>query len=202
LRRWALIANAKGRYSRGSSETMLDQDINAINKGNDVAGMEDNLKQQFGRLTIEPDDLSGRNQRSGLFKTMFLAFKDDGAKDWHTRLAISMAHSGNKHKLQFHHIFPKAYLSGKYENKKINDIANLSFISGGTNRKISATPPSTYFPEVIKEHGTELFDKQCVPTSDNVLTLETYPEFLKIRREMISRRLNQFVESVVKDAKS
>ena len=200
LRRWTLVANAKGRYSRGSSETMLDQDLNAINKGNDVDGMEDNLKQQFGRLTIEPDDLAGRNQRSGLFKTMFLAFRDDGAKDWHTRLAISLAHSGSQHKLQFHHIFPKAYLSGKYENKQINDIANLSFIGGGTNRKISASAPIDYFPKIVKEHGTELFDKQCVPTNESVLSLDAYPEFLKLRRQMISDRLNQFVDSVVKEA--
>ena len=27
LRYWVLVANAKGRYSRGSSETLLDQDL-------------------------------------------------------------------------------------------------------------------------------------------------------------------------------
>jgi hemin uptake protein HemP len=27
LRHWMLVANAKGRYSRGSSETLLDQDL-------------------------------------------------------------------------------------------------------------------------------------------------------------------------------
>lgn len=27
LVRWVLLANAKGRYSRGSSETLLDQDL-------------------------------------------------------------------------------------------------------------------------------------------------------------------------------
>jgi hypothetical protein len=35
LRQWALIANAKGRYSRGSSETQHDQDLTTIRqKGN------------------------------------------------------------------------------------------------------------------------------------------------------------------------
>ena len=91
-------------------------------------------------------------------------------------------------------------LKGKYENKQINDIANLSFIGGGTNRKISASAPSEYFPTIVKEHGAEIFDKQCVPTNESVLTLDAYPEFLKLRRQMISDRLNQFVESVAKEA--
>jgi len=33
LRYWALVANAKGRYSRGSSETLLDQDIAILRDG-------------------------------------------------------------------------------------------------------------------------------------------------------------------------
>ena len=198
LRRWILVANAKGRYSRGSSESILDQDLNAITKGSGIAGMEDNLKQQFGRMSFEPEDLAGRNQRSGLFKTMFLAFREDGAKDWHTRLAISLSHRGSQHKLQFHHIFPKAVLKGKYENKQINDIANLSFISGGTNRSISAKNPNEYFLKIIAEHGTELFEKQCVPTDDQLLSVERYDKFLVERRKQISDRLNQFVDHLVK----
>jgi hypothetical protein len=33
LRRWVLLANAKGRYSRGSSETLLDQDLKTLREG-------------------------------------------------------------------------------------------------------------------------------------------------------------------------
>src|SRR5216683_2987160 len=33
LRYWTLVANAKGRYSRGSSETILDQDLATIRQG-------------------------------------------------------------------------------------------------------------------------------------------------------------------------
>lgn len=200
LRRWTLVANAKGRYSRGSSESMLDQDLNAILKGTGIAGMEDNLKQQFGRMNFEPEDLVGRTQRSGLFKTMFLAFREQGAKDWHTRLAISRSHGGSQYKLQFHHIFPKAILKGQYENKQINDIANLSFISGKTNRNISAKNPGDYIPEFIDEHGTELFDLQCVPTKEDLLSVEQFREFLKERREKITQRLNEFVDHVVEQA--
>jgi len=42
----------------------------------------DRLRQQVVRLDITPDELEGRNQRSALFKTMFLAFRAADAKDW------------------------------------------------------------------------------------------------------------------------
>jgi len=193
LRQWFLVANAKGRYSRGSSESMLDQDLGAINKGNDIDGMLDNLKQQFGRLSIDPDDLAGRTRRSGLFKTMFLVFRDDGAKDWHTRLAIDLDHSGSQHRIQFHHVFPKAFLDKKYEPKQVNDIANMAFISGGTNRRISAKDPAIYFEEITKEHGDELFEKQCVPLDEELRSIDRYNDFLEIRRKMIADRLNIFI---------
>jgi len=193
LRTWLLAANAKGRYSRGSSETMLDQDLNAINKAKGIDSMLDNLRQQFGRIEFEKGDLVGRSQRSGLFKTMFLAFKQDGAMDWRDSLIISLKHSGNSHKLQFHHIFPKAYLKNDYENKEVNDLANLSFIGGKTNRKISDKAPSIYFPDIIKKQGKEAFIKQCVPTDIELLDKEEYENFLDKRRELIVDRLNRFI---------
>jgi hypothetical protein len=90
LRQWALIANAKGRYSRGSSETILDQDLAMLRDGGSAQDLLDRLRQQVGRLDITPEELEGRNQRSALFKTMFLAFKDGGATDWRSQVAISL----------------------------------------------------------------------------------------------------------------
>ncbi len=141
LRYWVLVANAKGRYSRGSSETLLDQDLTTLKQSGGAAALIDRLRLQVGRLDIAPDELVGRNQRSALFKTMFLAFRAAGAKDWRSNLSISLDHSGSHHRLQFHHIFPKALLKSSYTGREADDIANLCFISGKTNRQISNKPP-------------------------------------------------------------
>ena len=108
---WALTANAKGRYSRGSSETLLDQDLTALRGGGGADALIERLRQQVGRLDISATELIGRNQRSALFKTMFLAFRKSGATDWNSNLQIALNHSGAQDKLQFHHIFPKAVLT-------------------------------------------------------------------------------------------
>ncbi len=182
LRHWVLAANAKGRYSRGSSETLLDQDLATLRKGGGPDELIDRLRLQVGRLDITPDELQGRNNRSALFKTMFMAFRAAGARDWNSNLAIGLSHQGVQHRLQFHHLFPKAVLKGSYTSREIDDIANLAFIGGKTNRKISAKPPSQYFKELIQKSGREAFDAQCIPTEPGLLTVEAYKSFLEERR--------------------
>lgn len=193
LRYWVLVANAKGRYSRGSSETILDQDIATLRDGGGTKEMIDRLRQQVGRLDISPDELDGRNQRSALFKTMFLMFRAAGAKDWRSKVTIALDHSGQQHRLQFHHIFPKALLRATYSRREADDIANLCFISGKTNRQISDKSPKLYFPEMIEKSGSAAFELQSIPTEPSVLAIEGYKAFLQQRRELVARRLNQFL---------
>lgn len=178
LRFWVLIANAKARYSRGSSETFLDQDLTTLKQGDGARELIERLRLQVGRLDITPAELEGRNQRSALFKTMFLAFRAAGAKDWRSNLAIALDHSGTQHRLQFHHIFPKAVLKNDYTAREADDIANLAFIGGTTNRAISDTAPADYFPPLTARIGSGPFETQCIPTADTLLQVETYKAFL------------------------
>ena len=193
LRHWALLANAKGRYSRGSSETLLDQDLATVRDGGGATDLLDRLRLQVGRLDIAPEELEGRNQRSALFKTMFLAFRDAGARDWRSNLAIALDHRGSTHKLQFHHIFPKALLKSRYTSREADDIANLAFIGGRTNRQISDKAPIKYFPGLIEKAGESAFDAQCIPIAPDLLDIDTYKVFLVERRRLISERLNEFL---------
>ncbi len=192
LRRWVLIANAKGRYSRGSTETLLDQDLSELKRGGGPATLMTRLKTQVGRLDVHPAELEGKNQRSGMFKTMFLAFKDDGARDWASDLTISVNHTGKAHRLQFHHIFPKAVLKGHASTKESDDVANLAFIGGSTNRKISDKEPSQYIPELRSKIGEKPFSAQCIPLDHNLLDVESYKEFIAKRRQLICDRINMF----------
>ncbi|MBX3505337.1 MAG: DUF262 domain-containing protein [Parvibaculum sp.] len=192
LRFWALLANAKGRYSRGSSETILDQDITTIEQ-HGVEELIDRLRLQVGRLDISAEELEGRNQRSALFKTMFLAFRDAGAKDWRSNLAIALDHSGTEHRLQFHHIFPKAVLKNQYSSRESDDICNLSFISGRTNRAISDKAPSNYLPALVEKAGQTAFNAQCIPIEPELLEPTSYKSFLTARRIAVAKRLNEFL---------
>jgi hypothetical protein len=194
LRYWVLVGNAKGRFSRGSSETLLDQDLARIGRGGGSGDLVEALRLQFGRLDIDPGELANRNARSAFFKTMFLAFRQDGARDWTSNLAISLSHGGKQHSLQFHHIFPQAILRGRYKPQLVNDIANLAFIGGRTNRRISSKPPAEYLPPLLASQGERAFEAQCIPVEPQFLELDAYAEFLAERRGRIAERLNRFLE--------
>ena len=194
LRYWVLTSNAKARYSRGSSETFLDQDLGALRRGAGIPGLLQLLRTQVGRLEVLPSDLENRNSRSAYFKTMFLAFREQGATDWRDQLVISLKHSGALHTLQFHHLFPQGVLKKlDLPTTKINDICNLSFISGRTNRKISDKEPAHYLPEIVKKMGVEALDKQAIPSETQLWTLPDYDAFLAKRRELVANRLNEFL---------
>lgn len=190
LRRWVLAANAKARYSRGSSETLLNQDLATIKREEGADKLLEGLQQQVGRLEVAPEDLVGKSQKSALFKTMFLAFKENMAKDWGNGMSISLNYTGKRQRLQFHHIFPKSRLEkeGKPGNV-VNDLCNLAFISGGTNRKYGAKMPMEYLPDV---NDSEL-QKQCVPANRKLWELDRFEEFLSERRKLVAMQLNEYL---------
>ena len=57
FRFWALTSNAKGRFSRGSSETLLDQDLATLRDDGTAATLIERLRLQVGRLDIASADL-------------------------------------------------------------------------------------------------------------------------------------------------
>lgn len=193
LRRWLYIANARGHYS-GSSETTLDADLNIISRGGRTGELLEALEQQVGRLEILPADLVGKGQRSALFSTAYLALKARGAKDWRTRLGLSLAHQGRFHFIEHHHIFPKAQLKkaeiGKAET---NEIANMAFVSGGTNRSISSKLAEQYLAGILAEQGPDALEAHCIPLEPALWKLENYSAFLEFRRAALARVINEFI---------
>lgn len=192
FRTWFLIASAKGRYSRGSSESVLDQDLAVLRNGGGATELLQRLEQQFGRLEFLPTDLVGRNTQSGIFKAMFLLFKENGADDWATSLRISPKHANSADKIEFHHIFPKAFLKRErkdLQDSDINDIANYAFIGSTTNKQISDTTPATYrgkYPASRLEAQLVRFDEWGHGAAD-------FEQFVQQRRAAIAADLNVYV---------
>jgi hypothetical protein len=196
LLHWLLVANARGHFSRGSTETLLNEDLNIIFRTGEIAALMEPLKRQFGRLQIEPSDLVNRGANSPLFSLAYLAVKDGGAKDWFSGLGLSLTHQGRLHFIQWHHIHPKSLLKEMhYETGEINEIANMAFITGQTNRRISNQQPSEYLAEIVRNQGQQTLDAQLVPNDPVLFQLANYREFLKVRREALAKRMNEFIHT-------
>jgi hypothetical protein len=194
LLRWVYIGSGKGRYSRGSSETLLDEDLATIRRGGGADGLLHTLGRQFGRLTFEPADFASRGPRSPVFPLVYLALKRQGATDWKSGVAIHLHHQGRAHLIQYHHIFPKARVRELYDVREVNEIANLAFISGRTNRHFYTDLPKTYLPKVA-ERGGDVLTSQCVPLDPTLWELSSFPAFLQERRALIADAVNALVET-------
>jgi hypothetical protein len=193
LLRWLYLGNARGHYS-GSSETTLDADLSLLFKRQDPACLIAPLEAQFGRLHIEPSDFEGRGIRSALFSTAYLAMKDLGAKDWFTGLGLALTHQGRCHFIQFHHIFAKALLQEhEYEKSEINEIANMAFIAGRTNQRISRKAPLDYLPAIIQERGEATLSAHQIPMDRELWKIEHFRSFLQERRRLLADAVNKFI---------
>jgi hypothetical protein len=194
LLHWLLVANARGHFSRGSTEGILNEDLAIIFRSGEIRSLLEPLKRQFGRLHIEAGDLVNRGSNSPLFSLAYLALKDAGAKDWFSGLGLSLTHQGRLHFIQWHHIHPKSLLKEKgYETGEINEIANMAFITGQTNRRIRNKPPAVYLAAIEKAQGQQTLDSQLIPNDPALLELENYREFLRVRREELAKRMNDFI---------
>ena len=195
MRRWALIANTKSYYS-SSSEAKLDADLLALRASSGADRLLARLETQLGRLDVTEAEMIGKTVSSGYFKAMFIAFREDGAQDWYSKLEISVKHRGNEDKLQFHHIYPKAFLKQNYPDlrrNQVNDISNLAFIGGKTNREISAKPPAEYLKKIIESKDVALLNLQAIPTDGEILDEYSYDDFLLKRRKAIVKRINKLL---------
>ena len=63
-----------------------------------------------------------------------------------------------------HHVIPKSLLKAQgYETGEINEIANMAFITGQTNRRISNKDAAGYLADVVAKQGAAALRSQCVP---------------------------------------
>lgn len=90
---------------------------------------------------------------------------------------------------EFHHIYPKNYLEEYgYDNKEINVIANICFLSRGDNNKISNKAPEEYEKLISNDKKNEyLQNALCPPTFKEL----KYDDFLQIRESLITHKIWQ-----------
>jgi hypothetical protein len=193
LLRWVYVANMRAWYSN-SAETALDEDLGILFRGGSPADLTQRIEQNFGRVEVRAADLAGKGQRNPLFSMAFLALRARGARDWHTGVGISLVLSGKNHFIEWHHIMPKALLKGAgYENAAINEIANMAFIGGTTNRRIGKRQPHEYLAELVEKHGESFLHQHAIPADRSLWSIERFPDFLAARRELIAQAINELV---------
>ncbi|MCL4360352.1 DUF262 domain-containing protein [Patescibacteria group bacterium] len=195
LLRWFFLAHIRGHYGMGSSESILDADLAVLFRGGTLDDLIAKLKEHVRRFELEPGELAGKTTVSPIFTMLYFVLKANGAKDWLTGLQLSDKTLGDTHKIQWHHIFPKAQLTKRnIDSKDINEIANLAFIGGKTNRHILDREPIDYFTnEIIPKRGETALTSQLIPADKRLWEMDNFQEFLAYRRSAIEQKINDFL---------
>lgn len=194
---WFLVATIRNRYS-GSTDTRLGQDIPVVREPEPVKRLLTNLGIVGTRVDVTPQALSGRTVASPYFFLSYLVAKNAAATDWWYGTEISAAAEGGQ-KLEYHHIHPQATLKNhvkKYTKTEINDLANLAFISGKANRKISDRSPKQYFvdPALPPLSQAELA-AHFVPYDEELRDATAFREFLVARRTWLATAMSELLDS-------
>lgn len=203
---WMYYANLWARYS-SQTDQKLDQDISLIKRDpypwGDLVGA---IIDQRGRVEVKPDDFEGRSNLHPLYRMIYVLCKANGAIDWFNGSRLDVP-TGKSYGIHNHHIFPRALLYSSeigystdnfLHRKMVNDIANLAFLTGDSNLRIADEPPSKYLLQVNKNFPGAI-EKQFVPNEPMLWQSEqqAYEAFLKRRRELLSKALNTFLDSLV-----
>lgn len=212
VRRWYVMSVLTGQYS-GNPETAFDYDIRAIeaqglsNYTNAI--IDARLSESFW-TTLLPQQMETSSSISPyflVFKAAQVKLNDKGflSRDITVRDLIL-------NRSDVHHIFPRNYLKSQGLNRgRYNQIANFVLTQSEINISIGDKAPLDYFAELReqckggrKKYGgiltiNEMYENlkmNCIPESLFVDNIPEYEEFLKARRALMAKRIQEYYEGL------
>lgn len=189
---WYIHAALWGRHS-ASTETTLQQDYEAAERGGVDVLIATLERWRGGNLKIQPHDFEGSSRGSRFYPLLYLLTRVNGARDMGSGLELRAEMLGRLTSLQVHHIFPKALLyDADYGRGEVNAIANFCFLTQETNLKVGKRPPQEYFAEAEQRHPGVLAS-QWIPDDPALWRIDRYRDFLAARRELLAASAQGFL---------
>jgi hypothetical protein len=199
---WLYAALSWARYT-AQTDQRLEADLSKIAK--EVEPWDDlrsAIVDQRGRIEVKPSDFEGRTAQHPLYRMTFILVKTHGAIDWFNGLPLAQTY-GPSYGLHSHHIFPQSllYKSGwdvdNYTHRQaVNEIANRAFLTAASNLGLSNQEPAAYLPEIESRYPGAL-KSQFMPMDPELWRIERFSDFLVARRELIARKLNEYMAGLV-----
>ncbi len=196
---WYFQSAMWGRFS-GSTETILDQDFEAIqDTDGGIDRLLDQLRLWHGSLRVGPAHFRGWSLGARFYPVLYALTRVGDARDWGTGLALKSSLLGSMNTLEVHHIFPKGMLyRNEFKKPQVNAIANFCFLTKDTNLQIRDRPPSEYFPEIETRHPGALAS-QWIPMDEDLWETQNYLRFLEERQRLLAQAANALLGELAHD---
>ena len=208
VRRWFVYSILTGRYS-GSPESRFDFDVKQISNkpfGEYLKEREEaELSDAFWTASL-PQSLDTSVASSPYF-LVYLASQvkagDKGFLSSDVSVSDLVSLRGD-----IHHLFPKDYLKKHgLDRGKYNQVANYVYMQSEINIKVGNKPPKDYFEILLDQisqgslavSGISSVEDlhanlamNCVPVEIMGMKIDDYPDFLQLRRKLISEKLREY----------
>jgi hypothetical protein len=212
VRRWFVMTMLTGRYS-GTPETAFDLDIRQmeargiVNYVNTVIDAE--LSDSFWTALL-PQQMETSSAISPYFLVYQAAQVKQGDKGFLSRDITVRDLLLNRSDV--HHLFPRKYLKEMgLQRGRYNQIANYVRAQSEINIAIGATPPETYFAELLEQcqggkrkYGAitnldelkENLRQHAIPEGIFNSLARNYDEFLEERRKLMSAKIREYFSTL------
>lgn len=195
LRRWLLYANARGHFSRGSTETILDSDLALIRAGRGPMDLLELLQRQVGRLEFTARDLVGSSPKSPILPVIFLALRERGALDLQSGVALTSPDVSRSRLDNWHFVFPDSQLGSAHaERSERKELANIVFLNSVKRGKKSNGPANRWIAKARESFGDKALAAHRLPTDLEVYQAANFRAFLDYRRQALADLLKDFID--------
>ena len=208
VRRWFVMSILTSRYTN-SPETAFGVDIGNIHRLDADRYLDDieraELSDAFWEVGL-PQQMDTSVASSPYFNVFLASQVKGNNKGFLSReLTVRDLLEGQSN---VHHIFPRNYLQKHgLQRGRYNQIANYVLMQSEINVSIGDKPPSTYFSGLLEQcqDGTsryggindadrlqENLSAHCIPVGMETMTVESYDEFLRQRRELMAAKIKAY----------
>jgi len=211
--RWFFFSSVTGRYS-SSPESQMESDLNYFNSARSKSdfikllnlAIESELTNDFWEITVPNKLLVSSSKKNAIRNTFFASLIRKGSNVLFSERKVGDLFDPTlkkkKKDLEKHHLFPKNYLSQKFnlDKRQINQVANFTYLEFEDNIDISDKPPREYFLDIQEKYYQnrklelkELMEDHCL--SENFYDMK-YDDFLKERRKSMAKLVRSVFESL------
>ncbi|MBD1861298.1 MULTISPECIES: DUF262 domain-containing protein [Trichocoleus] len=192
VRQWFWISSFSERY-RGASEHFVSKDLEAID-----------------RFVVAADGVIPFGSTPSANELLTLAFRSNNSRTRAFILLLALCGPRNLtngasidpsdalstfNKKQFHHIYPKAYLSRTGSQLDQNALLNICMLTASENNWISDKNPNEYLPALISINRNDIeviFNSNLMPLPSLVdYSVLAYEEFLKERAKLVEEKIRR-----------
>jgi hypothetical protein len=209
MSRWFFVAAVSARYS-GSSETIMEEDLNRLRAVQDAQAFVDVLETALGSVATNdfwevtlPHDLETSSSGSPAARAFVAAQVKLGApvlfSDRRIGDLYDPAIQSHRRTLEGHHLFPRGWLRTQniVATPLVNQTANLAHLEWPDNAAVSDAAPREYVPALRAQFSAAAWDSMCalhaLPPGWEQLE---YLEFLKQRRRLMARVIRRGYEAL------